>query len=264
MLRLLLYTPLLLLVAACTGMAPGELQIDRSIQARSQDSRVEIIVLHYTATGNDASIKILSEHNVSSHYLITDERRPVVYQLVDENRRAWHAGVSEWYGRTDINAGSIGIELVNDGGSGTDRAPYSEWAPYSDAQIDTLIALLHDIVERHRIKPHNIVGHSDIAPQRKVDPGPMFPWKRLAEAGLGRWYDDAERQRYLRDFQTQGAPGIQWVQRRLKRAGYPVEQHGILDDATRNVIAAFQMRYRPTLYNGIPDLETMAILKALH
>lgn len=257
-LRLFLYTLLLMTLAACSGMAPGELHIDRSIQAKSQDSRVEIVVLHYTATGTSASLKILSEHNVSSHYLITDEPRPTVYQLVDENRRAWHAGVSEWYGRTDINAASIGIEIVNPGGSGT------SWAPYSDAQIDTLITLLHDIVQRHRIKPHNIVGHSDVAPQRKVDPGPLFPWKRLADAGLGRWYDNAEKARYMLEFQTYGMPDIMWLQSQLKRAGYPVEQHGRLDRATQNVVAAFQMRYRPALYDGIPDLETMAILKALH
>lgn len=258
MLRLFLSMPLLLILAACASMGPGELKIDRSIQAKSQDSRVEFIVLHYTATGRSASLKILSEQNVSSHYLITDDARPVVYQLVDESRRAWHAGVSEWYGRTDINAGSIGIEIVNHGGHGT------SWAPYSDAQIDTLITLLHDIVQRHQIKPHNIVGHSDIAPQRKVDPGPLFPWKRLADEGLGRWYDRTEKDQYMQQFQTDGMPDILWMQGRLKRAGYAVEQHGQLDRATRNVVAAFQMRYRPALYDGIPDVETMAILKALH
>lgn len=258
LLRFFVYMQTVLMLAACAGIAPGELRIDRSIQAKSQDSRVELVVLHYTATGKNASLQILSEQNVSSHYLITDDPHPVVYQLVDENRRAWHAGVSEWYGRTDINAGSIGIEIVNPGGSGT------TWAPYSDAQIDTLITLLHDIVTRHQIKPHNIVGHSDIAPQRKVDPGPLFPWKRLADEGLGRWYSEAEKQRTMQEFQINGLPDIRWVQTELKRAGYPVEQHGQLDHATRNVIAAFQMRYRPARYDGTPDLETMAILKALH
>src|SRR5690625_4279052 len=181
------YLPALLILTACTGMTPGELVIDRSIQAKSHDSRVGIVVLHYTATGKNASLKILSEQNVSSHYLITDDPRPVVYQLVDESRRAWHAGVSEWYGRTDINAASIGVEIVNPGGSGT------TWAPYSEAQIEPLITLLHDIMQRHEIAPHNLVGHSDIAPQRKVDPCPLFPWKRLADEGLGRWYDNTKK-----------------------------------------------------------------------
>lgn len=255
--RRALAVALLLVLAACAGPGPKELHIDRSIQAKSQDSRVGLVVLHYTATGKAASIKILSEHNVSSHYLITDDPHPEVYQLVDENRRAWHAGVSEWYGRTDINAGSIGIEIVNLGGSGT------QWAPYSKAQIDTVITLLRQIVQRHDIKPYNIVGHSDVAPQRKVDPGPLFPWKALADAGLGRWFSESDKQHYEREFQTNGMPDIAWLQGQLKRAGYAVEQHGQLDRATRNVVAAFQMRYRPARYDGIPDLETMAILKAL-
>ncbi|HLU15994.1 MAG TPA: N-acetylmuramoyl-L-alanine amidase [Burkholderiaceae bacterium] len=248
----------LMFLAACAGPGPKELLIDRSINAKSQDSRVEMVVLHYTATTNEASLKILSEQNVSSHYLITDAPRPVVYQLVDENRRAWHAGASQWYGRTDINAASIGIEIVNPGGNGT------SWSPYTDAQIDTVITLLHDIVGRHQIKPHNIVGHSDIAPQRKVDPGPLFPWKRLADAGLGRWYSEALKQKYEQEFLQNGLPDIAWVQSELIRAGYAVETHGILDKATRNVVAAFQMHYRPARYDGIPDAETMAILKALH
>lgn len=248
----------LIILTACASTGPGELVIDRSINAKSQDSRVGLVVLHYTATGNAASLKVLSEHNVSSHYLITDDPNPQVYQLVDENRRAWHAGVSQWYGRTDINAGSIGIEIVNHGGSGT------QWAPYSEAQIDTVITLLHDIVSRHQIKPHNIVGHSDIAPQRKVDPGPLFPWKRLADEGLGRWYSEDLKQQAEREFLTSGMPDTLWLQSQLTRAGYPVVQHGQLDRATRNVVAAFQMRYRPARYDGIPDLETLAILKALN
>lgn len=255
--RRVLAVLVLLTLTACASTDPRELKIDRSIQAKSQDSRVEFIVVHYTATGKAASLKILSEHNVSSHYLITDDPRPEVYQLVDESRRAWHAGISEWYGRTDMNAGSIGIEIVNQGGSGT------LWAPYSDAQIETLITLLHDIAQRHQIKPHNIVGHSDIAPQRKVDPGPLFPWKRLADAGLGRWYSEQKKKQAEQEFMIAGMPDTLWVQNELTRAGYPVAQHGELDRATRNVVAAFQMRYRPARYDGIPDLETMAILQAL-
>lgn len=257
-LRRILSAACLLFLAACASTAPDTLKINHSIQAKSQDSRVEFVVVHYTATGKASSLSILSEQNVSSHYLITDDPQPEVYQLVDESRRAWHAGVSEWYGRTDINAGSIGIEIVNMGGSGT------QWTPYADAQIDTVIMLLHDIVKRHQIKPHNIVGHSDIAPQRKVDPGPLFPWKRLADEGLGRWYNPIEKEQYEKQFLTEGMPDVLWVQNHLKRAGYPIEQHGRLDRATRNVIAAFQMRYRPARYDGTPDAETLAILKALH
>ena len=246
-----------LLLAACGTTQPGALNIDRSIQAKSQNSRVEFIVLHYTSVGNHASLKILSEQNVSSHYLITQEDPPHVYQLVDENRRAWHAGISAWFGRTDINSGSIGIEIVNQGRQG------DTWEPYSPAQIETLATLLHDIIRRHQIKPHNIVGHSDIAPQRKIDPGPLFPWEQLAGHGIGRWYNQHTAKQYEQDFLDQGLPDINWTQSELRRLGYDAPQTGKLDKATKNVIAAFQMHYRPARYDGIPDAQTLAIMKAL-
>ncbi|WP_397474358.1 N-acetylmuramoyl-L-alanine amidase [Pusillimonas sp.] len=247
------------LLAACAGAPhePPALKIDRSVQAQSQNSRVELIVLHYTSASNERSLELLSRRNVSSHYLITDEPEPHVYQLVDESRRAWHAGVSQWYGSAGINAASIGIEIVNPGGAGT------EWAPYPEAQIETLILLMTGIVQRHQIKAHNIVGHSDIAPQRKVDPGPLFPWKRLAAAGLARWYDEDKAAGYRREFERKGLPDTAWIQRELDRVGYEAPRHGKLDKATRNVIRAFQMRYRPRLYDGNPDAETLGILRSL-
>ncbi|HUH87874.1 MAG TPA: N-acetylmuramoyl-L-alanine amidase [Pusillimonas sp.] len=248
-----------LILAGCgtPPTRPPVLSIDRSIQAQAQNSRVEFVVLHYTSASNERSLELLSRRNVSSHYLITNEAPPRVYQLVDETRRAWHAGVSQWYERTDLNAASIGIEIVNPGGAG------SSWAPYSQAQIDTLLLLLADIAGRHQIKHHNIVGHSDIAPQRKVDPGPLFPWKTLAEAGLARWYDETLAAQYRVEFEQQGLAGIAWVQGQLARVGYNVPKTGRLDKATRNVITAFQMRYRPSLYDGLPDAQTLAILKSL-
>lgn len=248
------------LLASCAstpGQAPPKLDIDRSIQAQSQNSRVEFIVLHYTSASNERSLELLSRRNVSSHYLITDEPEPHVYQLVDESRRAWHAGVSQWYERTDMNSASIGVEIVNAGGAG------KQWSPYNRAQIETLIVLLQDIAQRHQIKAHNIVGHSDIAPQRKVDPGPLFPWKRLADAGLGRWYDENLARQYQAEFERDGLPDVFWLQRQLERLGYAVPKSGKLDKATRNVIAAFQMHYRPSLYDGIPDAQTLAILKSV-
>ncbi len=248
---------LLLSLAACGAYRPNGLDIDRSIQAKSQNSRIEFIVLHYTAASSATALKILSENNVSSHYLITDQPTPHVYQLVDESRRAWHAGDSVWFGRTDINAGSIGIEVVNSGRNG------NHWKPYTPAQIATLATLLQDIIQRHQIKALNIVGHSDIAPQRKIDPGPLFPWKQLAGQGIGRWYDEALAQEYKQEFLRKGLPDMAWTQKELQRAGYGIAHSGILDKASKNVIAAFQMHYRPTLYDGVPDAETLAILKAL-
>ncbi|TCT08494.1 N-acetylmuramoyl-L-alanine amidase [Paralcaligenes ureilyticus] len=245
------------LLAACSSYAPGGLRIDRSIQAKSQDSRVELVVLHYTAADRAQSLKILSEQNVSSHYLITDDAVPHVYQLVGEDRRAWHAGISQWYGRNNLNAASIGIEIVNQGPEGV------HWAAYTPAQISTVITLLRGIIQRHQIKPYNVVGHSDIAPQRKTDPGPAFPWKQLAQAGIGRWYDEAQAGLYKRQFEREGLPDVCWFQKELERLGYQTSTSGVLDLATKNVIAAFQMHYRPSRYDGMPDAETAAILKAL-
>jgi len=247
----------LALLAGCSAYRPGGLDIDRSKQAVSQNSRVEFIVLHYTSASNDTSLKILTERNVSSHYLITDHPAPRVYQLVDENRRAWHAGVSAWYNSSNLNSASIGIEIVNPGRRG------DGWAPYPPRQIQVLAILLKDIIARHQIKPFNVVGHSDIAPQRKTDPGPLFPWKALAEQGIGRWYDENLARRFLAEFAAQGLPDMVWVQKELRRVGYAAPETGMLDKATRNVLTAFQMHYRPRSYDGNPDAETLAILKAL-
>lgn len=248
---------LALLLAACSTPGDRRLPIDTSIEARSHNSRVGMIVLHYTAADAPTSLKVLSEHNVSSHYLVTDHHPPRIYQLVDENRRAWHAGVAQWYGRTDVNTGSIGIEIVNPGKQG------ESFAPYSSEQIEIVKKLVADIAERHDIKPHNIVGHSDVAPQRKLDPGPQFPWETLAHAGLGRWFSRQQAQQYEQDFMREGLPDTLWVQEQLKRAGYDIPLSGELDGPTRNVIAAFQMHYRPARHDGQPDAETLGILKAL-
>lgn len=244
-------------LAGCATPGPPALKIDRSIQAVSQSSRVSFVVLHYTVADTPRSLEILSKQNVSSHYLITDEAPPRIYQLVDENRRAWHAGESQWYGRSDLNAASIGVEIVNpgpkDGG----------WQPYSEAQITTVIALLRDIVDRHQIHARNVVGHSDIAPQRKQDPGPAFPWKRLTDAGIGRWYHEQKAARQEEHYRRNGLPSAAAIQDKLRKAGYAAPATGTLDAETRRVIRAFQMHYRPSRYDGEPDAETLAILDAL-
>ena len=249
----------LAILAACSSSPKGPegLRIDDSIQAVSHSSRVSSVVLHYTATNTPQAIEILSKQNVSSHYLITDESPPKVYQLVDESRRAWHAGVSEWYGRSDLNSASIGIEIVNPGPVG------SGWQPYTEEQISVLIMLLRDIVTRHQIHARNVVGHSDVAPQRKQDPGPAFPWKRLADAGLARWYDEQKAAALTADYQRNGLPPIRVIQQKLQKAGYPIALTGVLDKETLKVVRAFQMRYRPELHDGQPDVQTVAILDAL-
>ena len=245
-----------LLLAGCAG-GP---RIDDSFSSRGQSSRVQYIVLHYTSTDLQHSLALLTQGEVSAHYLIADGSARV-YRLVDENRRAWHAGESEWQGRTWLNASTIGIELVNQGYYDGPAGRY--WQPYGEAQIQALIALLQDLVKRHDLPIDSIIGHSDIAPQRKVDPGPLFPWQRLAEAGLIRWPQAAAVARERARFAA-ALPDIAWFQRQLEQLGYPTPQSGELDQATRNVLAAFQMKYRPARYDGEPDAESAAILQVLN
>ena len=245
---------LTLVLAGCSG-----LKIDDSYQSTGQDSRVQFIVLHYTASDLPRSLHLLTGKQVSSHYLIA-EQPATIYRLVDENRRAWHAGDSQWNGRTWLNSSSIGIEMVNQGY--TDTPEGRIWQPWSEQQINALVLLLKDIMQRHGLTAHSVVGHSDIAPQRKVDPGPAFPWERLAQEGLILWPDAQAVTEHTRVF-TQQLPSVAWFQEHLAKVGYAVPTHGDLDEATRNVVAAFQMKYRPRLYNGEPDAQTAAILLAL-
>jgi N-acetylmuramoyl-L-alanine amidase len=240
-----------LLVAGC-----GTAVVDTSLVAQSQGSRVRFVVLHYTMGDAASSLATLTGPDVSSHYVVTEGPRPRVYRLVDESRRADHAGASFWRGHVQLNLSSIGIEIVNPG------PVAGSFAPYDGAQVDAVVALLKDIVRRHGIAPDAVLGHSDIAPQRKIDPGPAFPWERLAREGLVAW-PDAARVAALRPAYELALPDVAWFQQRLARHGYEVPRHGTLDTATRNVVAAFQMKYRPRRYDGEPDAETAAVLAAL-
>lgn len=245
----------LMLLAGCGG-----LRIDSSHTAAGQNSRVQYIVLHYTSADLARSLDLLTRTEVSSHYLIGDAPA-TIYRLVDEDRRAWHVGVSEWKGRTWLNSTTIGIELVNQGYFDTPAGRY--WQPFAPQQIEQLVVLLKDIVKRHQLPLGSIIGHSDVAPQRKVDPGPLFPWKRLADEGLIPWPEETAVVRQQALFSV-SLPSVQWFQEQLARNGYTVPQHGELDEATRNVIAAFQMKYRPARYDGQPDAETAARLLVLN
>lgn len=250
------------LLAGCAAKAPGGFDLETKFTAQAHSSRVRHIVLHYTAGDLGRSLAVLTGPKVSAHYLISDEDPPRVYRLLDENRSAWHAGDSQWRGQSSINVSSVGIEIVNPGwrpGPGGGKT----WTPYSESQIQAVIALVRDIAQRHGVVPANVVAHSDIAPGRKLDPGPMFPWKRLAEAGLARWYDETAAQAARIKYQTQGVPDAAWLQAQLTRAGYPSPQTGALDTATRAALSAFQMRYRPGRYDGEPDAETAGILEVL-
>ena len=248
----------LLLVLAALGCVrqPG---FDSTYRAKSQDSRVQFLILHFTGGTWESSVKTLTEGEVSSHYLVRDS--PVqVYQLVDENRRAYHAGRSSWQGQTQLNAASIGIEIQNPGD--TQGPEGIRFHDYPREQVDAVIALVKDIVARHQIRPDRILGHSDIAPTRKVDPGPTFPWKRLADEGLIRWPDAAAvAERRVRH--EASLPDVTWFQTRLVEHGFALPVTGSLDPATQQVLANFQMKYRPARYDGLPDGETAAILDVL-
>ncbi|WP_317205482.1 N-acetylmuramoyl-L-alanine amidase [Janthinobacterium sp.] len=256
----ILLSLLVALLGGCASIPAPFPPVDHTYAARSQSSRVKFIVLHYTVSDTPASIKILTEQVVSSHYLLTDTAPPVLYSLVDEARQANHAGVSNWKNYTLLNSSSVGIEIVNPGYKDTPEGRL--WYPFPQAQIDLLIPLLKQIAARHNIAPQNILGHNEIAPQRKPDPGPMFPWRQLAAAGLITW-PDAGRVAVQRALYEQQVPDSAWFQQKLALHGYAVPQSGELDEATRNVLVAFQMKYRPALFAGIPDAETAALLDVL-
>ncbi|WP_318781411.1 N-acetylmuramoyl-L-alanine amidase [Pseudomonas sp. Marseille-Q5115] len=248
----------LALVALLAGCA-NTLRVDTSHPSANYDSRVQFVVMHYTAAPLDRSLALLTHGEVSAHYLIGDGPA-TVYRLADERYRTWHAGESEWDGRTWLNSSSIGIEIVNPGYRDTPQG--REWYPYSEAQVQALLALLKDIRTRYRIAPAYFVGHSDIAPLRKLDPGPLFPWQRLAQEGFGLWPDAGAVSRAQQQF-AQALPGIAWYQEQLAKVGYAVVRSGELDVTTRHVLAAFQMHYRPGRYDGLPDAETAALLQVL-
>jgi N-acetylmuramoyl-L-alanine amidase len=253
----LLIASVVLLLAGCSS-GP---RLNTSHPSVNHDNRVQFVVVHYTSANLERSLALLTQGQVSSHYLIGDDASGTIYKLVDESQRAWHAGESEWMGRTWLNSSSIGIEIVNPGYSDTPTGRV--WYPYSEAQVKSLVVLLKDISKRNGIAPRNIIGHSDIAPPRKLDPGPLFPWKRLADEGLGIWPDAQAVARFQAQYATQ-LPSISWFQQELARLGYQTPQTGELDVATRHVIAAFQMHFRPSLYDGTPDAESAAILHALN
>jgi N-acetylmuramoyl-L-alanine amidase len=205
---------------------------------RPAGSVVDTLVLHYTELPLQDSIDILSdatrEHRVSAHYVLAEDG--TVYRLVPEDRVAWHAGRSSWRGREALNGTSIGIEIVNLHGDRHDYPP---------KQVAALIALCRAILARHpAIVPRNVVGHSDVAPTRKIDPGLRFPWKALAEAGIGLWPGTS-------------APVEGDVHAALRRLGYTA------DLPLREIVATFQRRYRPDRVDGIADPETRVLIAGL-
>lgn len=256
----ILIVPVILALLAGCATAPKGPQIDTTYNAKGQSSRARFLVLHYTVSDKPTSIKILTEQQVSAHYLLTDDQQPIIYRLVDETRSAYHAGVSSWKQFTQLNNSSIGIEIVNAGWKDTPQGRV--YAPFPQAQVDALMVLVKDIVQRNGIAPENVLGHSDIAPLRKQDPGPLFPWARLAQEGLVLW-PDANRVALVRPIFEATLPDVAWFQRKLATHGFGIQQSGIFDKQTITVLSAFQMKYRPRDISGNMDAETAALLEVL-
>lgn len=217
----------------------------------------DLLVLHYTgmADEREALARLCDpEAEVSSHYLVLEGGE--ILQLVPEARRAWHAGRGSWAGETDLNACSIGIEIANAGHDGG-------LPPYPDVQIDAVVALCRDIVTRWSIVPERVLGHSDIAPDRKEDPGERFPWDRLAHEGIGHWVEPAPIvEGRLWGPGDVGSP-VQALQGRLAEYGYGLRSTGSYDGATRSVMTAFQRHFRPERVDGLADVSTLATLEQL-
>lgn len=270
----LLLLALALLLAGCGSDKPAPAQnvvskpgylLDTSHPAPNAYPRIKMLVIHYTAGDFETSLATLTDKNVSVHYLIPatppeQKGKPVIWQLVPEQELAWHAGVSFWRGATRINDTSIGIELENHGWQTVDGE--KQFTPFAQPQINALIPLAKDIIARYHIEPENVVAHADIAPQRKADPGPLFPWQQLAQQGIGAWPDASRVTFYLNGRSPLSPIEPTTLLSVLGRYGYEVTP-GMNRDQQKRVIMAFQMHFRPARWDGVADVESLAIAEAL-
>lgn len=224
-------------LTACQTTAPRNPMAQWVPSDNYDQRRAQVIVVHFTEQDSvQRSLDTLRTRNsggrVSAHYLLGDDG--AIYQLVSDEHRAWHAGAGSWGTIHELNSASIGIEIDNDGRE-----------PFTDAQIDALIRLLEDLTTRHRIPRSAVIGHSDLAPGRKIDPGPLFPWKRLYDAGFGIWPDpDA----------PPPPPGFDPVDA-LRLIGYGI-------DNLEATIHSYRMRFRGDNGKAL-DQEDLRILHAL-
>lgn len=227
--------------------------------ARPGDAILSMFVLHYTDMANaTAALDRMCDPlaKVSAHYLVDDDG--TIYRLVPEARRAWHAGKSHWRGIEGLNAVSIGIELANPGHSLGYRA-------FPPTQMTALRVLAHDIVARHAIPPRNVIGHSDVAPERKLDPGELFDWRDLARQGIGLWPEPLSEIVSTDPLLREGdeGPRIARLQSALKHYGYGLTEDARFGPHTASVVRAFQRHFRPAQIDGIWDADCAARLKLL-
>ncbi len=221
--------------------------------------RPDMLILHYTGmpdTGAALQKLCNPTSQVSAHYFVFENGH--VLQLVPESRRAWHAGIASWQREDDVNSRSIGIEIANTG-----HTPGGAMPDYPDVQIAALVTLCRDVVARWRMPADRVLGHSDVAPERKIDPGEAFPWQRLHDAGIGHYVRPAP----IADG-PQLVPGsdgqpVEALQAMLARYGYDVASDGRYGPATEAVVRAFQRHFRPRRIDGIADASTVTTLRDL-
>ena len=221
---------------------------------------LDMLVLHYTGMKDGPSalarMQEDKEPRVSAHYMVEEDGR--VFALVPEDKRAWQAGRSWWRGDEDINSRSIGIEIVN---------PGHEWGyrPFPEPQIAAVLELCRGILSRWPIPQNRIVAHSDIAPDRKEDPGELFPWKRFAEAGVGLWPEPQRPEPWMMHGAEMGDAGltVEGLQRDLATIGYRISVTGVFDAATAAVVRAFQRRWRPMRVDGVGDVDTIVLANSV-
>lgn len=248
----------------------------KKYEARAKSERIRHIIIHYTYANDALSLKILTGEDVSSHYLITSKAKDPIYNLVDEKYRAWHAGESTFEGRVSMNDTSIGIEIVHDGYNISDEnkttskddfkfLPYDSYTSYDEVQIEKLAFLLKDIIKRYNIHPKNVLGHSDVSPTRKQDPGPKFPWKMLYDKySIGIWYDSEDYTNFLNDGKYKKAT-VSNIKYEFIKYGYSsMPTNNIWDINSSLVLYAFQMRFRPENIKTEIDEELYAIIRSLN
>lgn len=234
--------------------------VERVVPSPNHDERTappDIILLHYTGMESaDAALQRLCdpEARVSSHYMVFESGS--IVQLVPEERRAWHAGISSWEGATDINARSIGIEIANPGHD----FGYPE---FGKRQIAATITLCRGIIAHRQIRRDRVLAHSDVAPSRKRDPGEKFPWRLFAESGVGLWVEPVAITDWLSLIPGDSGDTVKELQASLAEYGYGVEVSGQYDEITKDVVTAFQRHFRPAQVDGLADTSTRETLRKL-
>ncbi len=230
-----------------------KLLINKNHPSNSFDERssqeIKFLILHFTAQDFQTSLKLLQDQ-VSVHYLVSSQ--PVeVFQLVDEGKKAWHCGESFWAGMVALNNNSIGIEIVNLDGNIN---------PYPEEQMEAVMELCKQIISRHNIAPDCVLGHSDVAPIRKDDPGSLFPWRQFYENGIGVMVDDGDVEKLVA---TISIPNALELQQSLAKYGYKIDLTGVFDEQTKMVLDAFRRHFCPELIGLGVDLKSYATLLVL-